>query len=230
MNIQDRLRALSDKEYAQFHSKLIPNVPEDTVLGVRVPILRKFAKEYAKEEESVEFMRSLPHQYYDENMLHGLLIEQIKDYDQCIEALSLFLPYVDNWAVCDIMKPKVLSRNRERYHQQCLAWISSKDTYTCRYGMEAIMNYFLDEDFDPEDLAIIAKVESDEYYVNMMIAWFFATALSKQWNTTIVYVEENRLPIWVHNKTIQKGIESNRLTKEQKDYLKSLRRVLKKEH
>lgn len=224
MEIQKKLFELQDKEYAEFQSKLTPVIPRDAFIGVRVPEVRKLAKSYSKDPECQEFLKELPHQYYDENMLHGLILSEMKDYDDCIRAVDLFLPYVDNWAVCDIMSPKVFKKHKEQLLEKIREWAASDLVYTCRFGLEMLMSHFLDEDYAPEYLEIPAGVRSEEYYVNMMIAWFFATALAKQWDTTIPYIEGNRLDTWVHNKTIQKARESYRITEEQKEYLKGLKR------
>lgn len=223
MEILNKLFELQDKEYAEFQSKLTPSVPKEKFIGVRVPEVRKLAKQYAKEEESKIFLKTLPHKYYDENMLHGLLIGEIKDYKTAVEEVDKFLPYVDNWAVCDIMSPKVFKKYKEELIEEISKWTKSKKIYTCRFGIEMLMSYFLDEDFKPEYLEIVANIHSQEYYVQMMIAWFFATALAKQWDYTIPYIEEHKLDKWVNNKTIQKARESYRITNEQKEYLKSLK-------
>ncbi len=224
MEIQKKLFELQDIGYAEFQSKLTPTVPRETFIGVRVPEVRKLAKSYSKDKECLEFLKKLPHQYYDENMLHGLLLSEMKDYDACISAVDIFLPYVDNWAVCDIMAPKVFKKHKEELLEKIKIWATSDQVYTCRFGLEMLMTHFLDEDYKPEYLEIAAGVHSEEYYVNMMIAWFFATALAKQWDTTIPYITENRLSEWVHNKTIQKARESYRITDEQKKFLKGLKR------
>lgn len=224
MDIQRKLFELQDQEYAAFQSKLTPTVPREKFIGVRVPEVRKLAKKYSKDPESQEFLQTLPHEYYDENMLHGLLLSEMKDFEACINAVNLFLPYVDNWAVCDIMSPKVFRKNRPELMKNIRRWVDSEHVYTCRFGLGMLMTHFLDEDYKPEYLEIAACVHSEEYYVNMMIAWFFATALAKQWDTVICYITENRLDKWVHNKTIQKARESYRITAEQKEYLKNLKR------
>lgn len=221
--IQERLFALQDTEYAAFQAKLTPTVPKDRFIGVRVPAVRKLAKELIRDPEIATFLAELPHKYYDENMLHGLLLSEIKDYDKCVEEVDKFLPYVDNWAVCDIMSPKVFKKHKEELPGKIREWSASSDTYTCRFGLEMLMSHYLDADFKKEYLDIPAAVKSDEYYINMMIAWFFATALAKQWESTIPYIEENKLDQWVHNKTIQKAVESYRITPEQKEYLRSLK-------
>lgn len=224
MIIQEKLFELQDQAYAAFQSKLTPNIPAELFIGVRVPAARKLAKEYIKNPEHLDFMKALPHHYYDENMLHGLLISEIKDYDACIFETDQFLPYVDNWAVCDIMSPKVFKKHKKELIEKIYEWSASDLTYTCRFGLEMLMSHFLDEDFKPEYLEIPVAVISEEYYINMMIAWFFATALAKQWDETIPYLERHKLGIWVHNKTIQKARESYRITTEQKEYLKTLKR------
>ena len=221
--IQKRLFELRDEKYAEFQLKLTPGVTKASVIGVRVPVLRKFAKELIKDPAHKAFLSELPHKYYDENMLHGLLVSEIKDYDACIVELEKFLPYVDNWAVCDIMSPKVLAKRKYELIVKIREWTKSKEVYTCRFGLETLMTHFLDKDFKPEYLEIAAKVKSDEYYINMMIAWFFATALAKQWNAAIPYIENRKLSDWVHKKTIQKAVESFRITDEQKEYIKTFR-------
>ena len=228
MNIREELFALQDVEYGDFQAKLTPGIPRDSFIGVRVPDLRKLAKRIIKEPETTDFLRELPHKYYDENMLHGLLLSEMKDYDACIAEVDQFLPYVDNWAVCDIMSPKIFKRDKAAILDKIKEWSASEKTYTCRFGIEMLMSFFLDEDFKPEYLDIPASVHSEEYYVQMMIAWFFATALAKQWDATVKYIENQRLDTWTHNKTIQKARESYRITPEQKEYLKTLKRVEKK--
>lgn len=223
MKILDKLFELGDKNYADFHGKLIPHIPREKIIGVRVPEMRKLAKEYFKSEESKLFLSSLPHKYYDENLLHGMLISEIKDYDDCINELEKFLPYIDNWAVCDTISPKVFKNNKEKLIEKIKIWISSKETYVCRFGILMLMKHFLGDDFKPEYLETVANVKSDEYYIKMMIAWFFATALSKHWAETIIYLEKEKLDVWVHNKTIQKARESYRIIARQKEYLKSLK-------
>ena len=325
--LQERLFAMQDKQYAAFQAKLTPGVPVESFIGIRVPVLRKFAKEFTKEAECEDFLHQLPHEYYDENMLHGLLISEVKDYEECIRLTEKFLPFVDNWAVCDIMSPKVFTKHKkellakiktwsksshvytcrfgigalmshyldkdfkaeyleipasvrsEEYYVKMMvawffatalakqweigrascrervyflpfvdnwavcdimspkvfakhkkellakitAWSKSLHVYTCRFGIEILMSYYLDKDFKAEYLEIPASVRSEEYYVKMMVAWFFATALAKQWDQAIPYIEQNRLAPWTHNKTIQKAIESYRITPEQKEYLRTLK-------
>ena len=224
MNIQKRLFELSDKKNADFSAKLTPGIDREKFLGVRIPASRKLAKEIIKENEHKDFLNSLPHKYYDENILHSILISEIKDYDECIKYVDEFLPYVDNWAVCDTISPKAFKNKHERLMNDILRWVDSDQTYTIRFGLKILMAHFLDNDFKNEYLKIPAKIKSDEYYINMMIAWFYATALAKQWDSTIVYIENGVLDKWVHNKAIQKARESYRITAEQKEYLKSLKK------
>lgn len=224
MNIQKRLLELSDEKNADFSAKLTPGIDREKFLGVRIPASRKLAKEIIKENEHKDFLNNMPHKYYDENILHSILISEIKDYDECVKYINEFLPYVDNWAVCDIMSPKIFKSEHERLMSDILRWVNSDQTYTIRFGLKILMAHFLDNDFKKEYLEIPAKIKTNEYYINMMIAWFFATALAKQWDSTIVYIENGVLDKWVHNKTIQKARESYRITAEQKEYLKSLKK------
>ena len=212
-SLQERLFAIQDKQYAAFQAKLTPGVP----------VLRKFAKEFTKEAECEEFLHRLPHWYYDENMLHGLLISEVKDYEECIRLTDSFLPFVDNWAVCDIMSPKVFAKHKKELLEKIKTWSKSLHVYTCRFGIETLMSHYMDKDFKAEYLEFPASVRSEEYYVKMMVAWFFATALAKQWDQAILYIEQRRLAPWTHNKTIQKAIESYRITPEQKEYLRTLK-------
>lgn len=221
MTIEQRLFQLQDVSYADFQAKLTPTVPREQFIGVRIPQLRKLAKELSHEAD--DFIKQLPHRYYEENVLHGMFVAQIKDFELCVEMLDQFLPFVDNWAVCDTMSPKVLAKNREVLLKKVLQWKDSDHTYTCRFAILCLMRYFLDDYFDASHLEIPAAIQSEQYYVNMMIAWFYATALAKQWDATIPYLEQHRLPEWVHRKTIQKARESYRISAEQKAYLRSLK-------
>lgn len=223
MKAQELLFQLQDKCYRDFQSKLIPTIPAETIIGVRIPAIRKLAKEYGKDPGCVEFLKQLPHTYYDENILHALLVAEIKDYEVCVKEVERFLPYVDNWAVCDIFSPKVFRKNKDELIDKIREWTASGHPYICRFGMEMLMTHFLDDDFRVEYLEIPAAVHSEEYYVNMMIAWFYATALAKQWDATVGYIEKKCLDPWTHNKTIQKARESYRITREQKEYLKTLK-------
>ena len=224
MTVKGRLFELSDEKYAEFQAKLTPTLDRKTFIGVRVPDIRKLAKELYRSRQYVDFLKELPHKYYDENMLHGLILSEFKDYDDCVYTVDHFLPYVDNWAVCDIMSPKCFKRNKDRLISKIVKWSASDATYTSRFGIEMLMTHFLDDDFKPEYLEIPAGVRLEDYYSKMMVAWFFTTALTKQWDATIAYIEGNRLGMWTHNKTIQKAIESHRITDEQKAYLRTLKR------
>ena len=198
-------------------------MPPETVIGIRTPELRKFAKAYAKEPDAAEFLKILPHKYYDENNLHGFLIETMKDYSQVISALDAFLPYVDNWATCDLIRPNVFKKHLPELLEQIKIWMASGHTYTIRFGMEMLMAFYLDEHFQPEYLEWVAGIRSEEYYVNMMIAWFFATALAKQYGAALPFILQRRLDTWTHNKAIQKALESYRITDEQKKLLRCLK-------
>jgi len=223
MDIIDKLKKLQDKYFADFQAKLIPGIERSSIIGVRIPILRDIAKELASKGVAADLMKSLPHRFLEENLLHGIFISEIKDFDECLVETERFLPFVDNWAVCDTMSPKSFKKNKEKLLTNIMSWVKSRDVYTCRFGIKMLMSHFLDGDFREEFLQIPAAVKSDEYYVNMMIAWFFATALAKQWDPTVKYLENKRLSPWVHNKTIQKALESFRITAEQKVYLKSIK-------
>ena len=224
-NIRERLFALGDERYARFQSALIPNIPKETVIGVRMPMMRKLAKEIAGAEEMRPFLAELPHAYYDENILHSVLLSQMKDYGMCMGAVEAFLPHIDNWAVCDCLSPKAFVRHKPELLENIREWAKSEHVYTCRFGLEMLMTHFLDDDFKPEYLELAADVKLEDYYAKMMVAWFFATALAKQWDAAIVYLQQNRLEPWTHNKTIQKARESYRITAEQKEYLKTLKRT-----
>lgn len=221
--IREKLFSEQDLVYKEFQLKLMPGVKEERVIGVRTPILRKLAKEYVKSGEIDTFLRSVPHEYYDEYNLAGFIISELKDYDKVIEYIDLQLPFVDNWATCDLLSPKVFKKNRERLKNDIERWFNSNEVYTKRFAIEMIMSHYLDDDFDKSYLPRIASVRSDEYYINMMVAWFFATALAKQWDSTIKFIENRKLQEWTHRKTIQKAIESYRITDEQKEYLRTLK-------
>ena len=221
--ILQRLFALQDDKYQAFQSKLIPNINPETVIGVRVPELRRLARKLAGRVEIEQFLAALPHRYYDENCLHALLICAQKDYDLAICETKAFLPYIDNWATCDVLRPVVFQKHREQLLAEIPTWLRSSHTYTARFGIGMLERYFLDEAFTPEQLGWAAALRSEEYYINMMIAWYFATALAKQYDAAIPYLRERCLAPWVHNKTIQKAIESYRITPEKKQYLRTLR-------
>lgn len=222
--ILQRLFALQDLQYRDFQAKLMPTVDKNTIIGVRTPELRKLAKELAKREDVGAFLDALPHGYYDENNLHGFILCEEKDFDRVIARLDAFLPHVDNWATCDLLSPKVFKKHKNKLLPHIRRWLASSKVYTVRFGIEMLLSYYLDEDFSPEYLNWVAVLRSEEYYINMMIAWYFATALAKQYDAALPILLEQRLAPWTHNKTIQKAIESYRITDEQKAYLRSLKR------
>ena len=199
---------MQDPAYRDFHSNLMPGIDKNTIIGIRTPQLRKFAKQLAQTEEAEQFLRQLPHQYYEENNLHMMLVAQIKDYERCLAEVERFLPYIDNWATCDLPVPKCFGKHKKELITVIRKWILSEKTYVVRYGIGLLLRLYLDADFDPAYLELVTAVRSEEYYVNMMIAWYLATALAKQWEATIPYLEERRLSEWVHRKTIQKAVES----------------------
>ncbi len=220
MDIEKLLFSRQDKEYARLQTKIIPGVDPSSVIGVRTPELRKLAKELSKKGDTGDFLNDLPHRYFDENQLHSFIISEIKDYNDCIIQVDRFLPYVDNWATCDQLSPKVFKKHRKELIDDIRKWMASDKVYTIRFGIEMLMTHFLDNDFKPEYPRMVSEIRSEEYYVNMMIAWYFATALAKQYDTVLPYIEEHRLDKWTNNKAIQKSVESFRITPEQKEYLK----------
>lgn len=222
--IIDRLFNEEDLKYKEFNHNLTPNLNKDYMIGVRTPILRKMADEIYKSGDYKEFIMELPHKYFEENQLHAFIIEKIRNYDECIEELNWFLPYVDNWATGDQCNPKIFVKNKDKLLEHIYVWIDSEDTYIIRYGIRMLMCHYLDEDFDNKYPKLVAKIKSDEYYVNMMIAWYFATALAKQYDAIVPYIENHILSEWVHKKTIQKACESFRISAKQKEYLKSFRK------
>jgi 3-methyladenine DNA glycosylase AlkD len=221
--ISEELFALQDTEYQVFQSKLMPTIPPETVIGVRTPLLRKRAKELAGTPQAESFLHDLPHRYYEENNLHAFLIEQIRDYDTALAETERFLPYINNWATCDCFCPKVFAKHKEELLIPIRRWLGSDQTYTVRYAMGMLMRYYLDEDFQPEYLVWVAGVHSEEYYLNMMRAWYFATALAKQPDAALPWLTDRRLDVWTHNKTIQKAAESYRISPEMKQQLRELR-------
>lgn len=221
--IVKELFLLQDTQYADFQRRIIPNIAKDSIIGVRTPVLRNYAKKLAMQEDVNIFLSELPHKYFEENQLHAFVISGTKDFEECIAKLNVFLPFVDNWATCDQISPKIFKKNREKLFTHIQNWLKDESTYTIRFAIGMLMEHFLDEDFDKQYLDIVAKIRSDEYYVNMMIAWYFATALAKQYNETLPYIEKQMLATWTHNKTIQKAIESYRITAEQKMYLRELK-------
>ena len=221
--LQKRLFDLQDKEYKEFHQKLMPTVNPDCVIGIRTPVLRKFAKDFTKEDGAEKFLKSLPHKYYEENNLHAFLLMGEKDFDTALAKTEEFLPYIDNWATCDVFKPKVFAKNTDKLIGKIDEWIKSGKTYTVRYGTGLLMSYYLDENFKEEYAKTVSQIRSDEYYINMMTAWYFATALAKQYDAALDVLKKRSLSPWTHNKAIQKARESHRITTEQKEYLNSLK-------
>ena len=222
-DVQKRLFEMQDAEYRDFHAKLVPTMEKTKFIGIRTPMLRKFAKKFGKTEESEIFLQVLPHQYYEENNLHGLLIEQIRDYDKCLEELERFLPFIDNWATCDLLALHMMKKHRDIFIREVFRWIESDQPYTIRFGISMLMRHYLDEEFKTEYPEKVAAIRSEEYYVNMMRAWYFSTALAKQYENVLPFLEKRQMDVWTHNKTIQKAIESYRITSEQKEYLRTLR-------
>lgn len=222
--ILKQLFALQDLKFRDFHAGLCPTLDAETIIGVRTPQLRSLAREIRKAGEDVSFLKTLPHRYYEENQLHAFLISEERDFHRAIEEVNRFLPFVDNWATCDSLRPKAFVKNHARLASQVELWLSSQQPYTLRFGIEMLMVHFLDADFRVEYLERVSKIRSDEYYVNMMIAWYFATALAKQYEAALPYLMEHRLDIWVHNKSIQKARESDRVTSDHKQFLNTLKR------
>ena len=223
--IIQKLFELQDEKYRNFQSKLIPTINSESIIGIKTPELKTLAKDISKGNEILrnDFLSDVPHRYFEENQLQAFIISDEKDFDKCIDYLENFLPYIDNWATCDQLCPAIFKKNHSKLLPYINKWINSNYTYTIRFAIKLLMQHFLNEDFKPEYLEMVAKVESSEYYINMMRAWYFATSLAKQYESTITVIQEKRLDIWTHNKTIQKAIESFRITPEQKTYLRSLR-------
>ena len=222
-HIQAKLFEMKDEKYKQFNSKLIPNISPDTQIGVRIPDIRRLTKEIKGTEEAKEFLNDLPHEYFEENNLHGYLIETVKDFDEAIILTEKFLPYIDNWATCDTISPVIFRKNIPALYEKIKAWLKSDSTYTIRFAINMLMKFFLDENFTDEVLLLVAEIESNEYYVNMVRAWFFATAMAKQREKTLPYIKGKKLDKWTHNKTIQKCVESFRITNEDKKILKEMK-------
>jgi len=221
---QELLFELRDEAYADFTAKCIPNIDRDRFIGVRSPEFKKFFAQYKKRSDAMDFLEELPHYYQEENLLHGSLICSIKDYDECIRQLDRFLPYVDNWAVCDGMSPKCFLKNKDKLWVKINEWIKSEHTYMIRFAIKSLFIYLKDDDFDTKQLDLVASVKSEEYYIKMMVAWYFATALAFQYDKAVTYIENNALEEWERKKSIQKAVESYRVTDEHKEYLKSLRK------
>ena len=221
--IRVELFKMQDMDYRDFNSKLIPTVDKESMIGIRTPDLRKYAKQLGKSSDAIEFLQTLPHKYFDENQLHAFIISEIKDFKSCVDRVNEFLPYVDNWATCDQLSPKVFKKHHKELITYIKEWLKSDKVYTLRFGIGMLMEHFLDEDFDILYPEIVSKIRSGEYYINMMIAWYFATALAKRYESVIPFIENNSLDIWTHNKAIQKAVESLRISDEKKEYLKSLK-------
>lgn len=222
--IRKELKKLQDNGYREMQVTIIPTLEADSIIGVRTPALRQLAKEFAKREDISEFLSDLPHKFFEENQLHAFILSGMKDAESCIRLVDEFLPYVDNWATCDQMSPKVFKKHKQLLLEYVDKWIRSEHTYVKRFAIGMLMEHFLDEDFKTSYLTKVSKIRSEEYYVNMMIAWYFATALAKQYEDTLPFIEKQKLDKWTHNKSIQKAVESYRITPEQKEYLKTLKR------
>lgn len=223
MSVYERLLKVKDEGYRDFQAKLVPNISPDTIIGVRTPDMRAVAKEVYSSKERDEFLNELPHKYYEENLVHFFVISLIKDFDECIAATERFLPYVDCWPVSDQATPKSFKKNHEKLLPYIKKWIADEHVYTARFGIRMLMNEFLGDDFKKEYLEIVSSKRGDDYYLKMMVAWYFATALAKKYEESVKYIEERKLDEWVHRKAIQKAIESFRVSEEHKEYLRSLR-------
>lgn len=223
MDVVDKLNKVKSEEYKEFQSKLVPNISKDTILGVKTPEMRDIAKEVFVSKDRDDFLSDLPHKYYEENLIHFFVISMIKDFEECAKRVEEFLPYVDCWPVSDQATPKTFKKNHQRLLPLIKKWISSEHVYTARFGLRMLMNEFLDDDFKEEYLEVAANKRGEDYYLKMMIAWYFATALAKQYDATIKYFEDHKLDDWVHKKAIQKAVESYRVTDDHKEYLKTLK-------
>lgn len=224
--ITNHLFELQDTQYQKFQAKLIPSISPETVIGVRTPELKNFAKELCSQgilNDSSGFLTELPHKYFDENQLHAFIISREKNFEKCLSLVEKFLPHINNWVTCDQLSPAVFKKNHLSLLPHIKKWLSESHTYTVRFAIGLLMKYFLDDGFSPEYLSYVAEIHSDEYYINMMIAWYFATALAKQYDSALPFLENHKLSSWIHNKTIQKAVESFRITDEQKCFLKSLK-------
>lgn len=221
--IEQELFIMQDKKYADFHSKLMPTIDRNLIIGVRVPMLRKYAAEFSKTDESKLFISKLPHKYYEENNLHAFILQGIKDIDLLLSELERFLPYIDNWATCDMLRPKIFAKHKDRLIPKIHQWLTSEHTYTVRYAIGMLLVHFLDDDFSSEYPKLVADIKREEYYINMMRAWYFAEALAKKYDSILSYIENKVLDEWTHKKAIQKAIESFRITDAQKEYLRTLK-------
>ncbi len=223
-DVSTRLFSMRDDKYGDFHSSLIPNILRKTVIGVRMPLLRAFAKELSKDQTTVnQFLATLPHRYLEEYTLHALLVADIRDFPTAMAETERLMPFIDNWAVCDVFSPKAFAKEHNTLYAKCLQWLASDHTYTVRFGIVTLMRHFLDKDFHPDVLDRVSEICSDEYYINMAVAWFFCDALIKQWDSALPYLQHRRLTPWTHNKTISKCIDSYRISPDRKEYLKTLK-------
>lgn len=223
MSVYEKLLTVKDDEYREFQVKLVPNISPDSIIGVRTPDMRKIAKEVSQSDERDSFLKELPHKYYEENLVHFFIISTIKDFDECIAAVETFLPYIDCWPVSDQSSPKVFKKNHNKLLPYIRKWIASDHVYTARFGIRMLMNEYLGDDFKEEYLELAASNKGEDYYLKMMVAWYFATALAKRYDESVKYIEERKLDEWVHKKAIQKAVESYRVSDEHKQYLKSFR-------
>ena len=223
MLLIDRLMKVKDDKYKEFQYKLVPNISKETIIGIRTPEMRKIAKEIFESEERDSFLNDLPHKYYEENLIHFFIISMIKDFDECVKRVEEFLPYVDCWPVSDQASPKSFRKNHKKLLPYIKKWIKSKHVYTARFGIRMLMNEYLGEDFKEDYLKVVSSVKGNDYYLKMMVAWYFATALAKRYDETISYFENHVLDEWIHKKAIQKALESYRVTDEHKKYLSSIR-------
>ncbi len=225
MTVSERLFAIQDLKYRDFEKKLIPNIDSERIIGVRLPLIKAIADEMVKNNIESEFIGTLPHKYLEEDHLHSFIIAQIFDFDECINKLEKFLPYIDNWSVCDSLRPKCFKKHKDELSEKIRKWIKSEDTYTVRFAIEMLMVHFLDDYFSDDHFVLVSEVNSDNYYIKMAVAWYFATALSMQYEKALEFIEHNLISdIWTHNKAIQKALESNKISTERKMYLKSLKR------
>ena len=221
--LQKQLFELQDLKYRDFHAKLLPGIDKETIIGIRTPILRKFAKDFEKSAKKDAFLQELPHVYYEENNLHMMLIAMIKDFNLCLDETKRFVPYINNWATCDLLAVRTVKNHLNSYIKKIDRWLESEHIYTIRFGINMLMRYYLEEEFKLEYPGKVAAIRSEEYYVNMARAWYFATALAKKYDQVLPFLEEQKMDVWTHNKTIQKAIESYRITPEQKEYLRTLK-------
>ena len=224
MTIREKLFEFEDPKYREFQAKLVPTIEKETIIGVRTPDMKSIAKQFAKEESTKDFLNDVPHKYYEENLVHIFILSMIKDFDECVKGLEAFFPYIDCWPVCDQSSPAVFKKNHQKILPLIKKWIDSDHVYTSRYGMRILMNEFLGDDFKPEYLSWVASKKGDDYYLKMMVAWYFATALAKQYDESVKVIEQEELDPWTHNKAIQKACESFRVSDEHKAYLKTLKR------